>query len=50
LVTGSNEWIYKNGGKCLLEYYYSNDISKLLATLYPNYPWDDEKNLHRFLK
>ena len=31
--------IIKNGGESLLYYYYSNDLKKLLSTIYPNYHW-----------
>ena len=42
-----NDWlrvpIYKitnEGGKSLLNYYYSSDLSHLLSSLYPSHPWN----------
>jgi hypothetical protein len=42
-----DDWLYvtptyliKNGGKSLLCSYYSNNIQKLLQSIYPNFPWD----------
>ena len=37
--------IIRNGGKSLILTYYSNDLKKLLQSIYPNFPWkfDDIK-------
>ena len=32
--------LYKFGAKHLISYYYSNDMKKLLTTIYPRHPWD----------
>lgn len=46
LFTSFEDWysltrnrIVQNGGYSLLLYYYSNDLSLLLSSIYPNYPW-----------
>ena len=35
----SKSTIKKQGGKVLLSYYYSNDMKKLLSTIYPSHSW-----------
>ena len=45
--------IIKNGGRSLISYHYSNNLEKLLTTLYPNFPWQffdlqNDKYKHKY--
>ena len=54
-----NDWkkiqkikIIKNGGASLITYYYNNDLSKLLQTIYPNHKWEfeEDKSSNKYFK
>ena len=43
----SKNKIIENGGKSLLQYYYANDLKKLLSSIYPNHHFQFDKLLKR---
>ena len=42
----SKRKIIKNRGKNLIYYFYSNDLKKLLTTIYPNFAWEFDDKIH----
>ena len=44
----SRNKLMENGGKSLLLYYYSNDMKKLLTSIYPNHQWNFDNQKIKF--
>ena len=38
------KYLKLNGGTSLIDFYYSNDMQKLLSAIYPNFPWPFQNN------